>query len=858
MPQSRHSPCDCCAGTGPPCARAASERALTERLRTELAEATAQACAAYQDNARLVRVLSIIAQPSAPETLSDEVLFALSQTYNADLACIVRLVGDRLVVVGACGIPEDDQAFIAGWLAGETAIETLQGSEAVGKGHLELGGADDIPAPLASLGIRSAAWVPVRSDTTSTSTLLVLYRRSSQAFTPTELRGLESVATRLAVAVEARERSVLADRLARSGHRLTRHLNLSSLYRDASALLRELLRADDAWVIAIDGESARRPWPSSSKTDRLPSTWPRPASALPGWPTLKTGDPYRTASSDSSVLTGPTTRPTALMCVPIMSDRRPVALLYAARDTARPFARDDVEAATTFARYLHSAMINAELYQALKDNEAALRHRASHDPLTGLANRDLANEYLGDALARDDPSSVGLLFCDLDKFKAINDRLGHAIGDELLCLVAERLRSGLRRGDLLARLGGDEFLFVLDGITTMDDLTEIGDRVAATMDQPFMLRGEAVFVTVSVGAVRGERGHATSMSLLRDADAAMYAAKGKGAGLVQVFDDRASRRSRERLDLRSDLQSALDQHQLSVHYQPIFDLLTGEIVAFEALLRWLHPVRGPIPPDQFIPLAEESGEIIPIGNWVLAEACRDLATWRRTLHRHDLTISVNLSPFQLRNPAHAAHMLDLILQAEIDPTDVSLEITESDSIQAEVAQFITPLKAAGVHISLDDFGTAYSYLGDLRRLPVDCLKIDRSFVSGLAADQGPRNIEHGVVRGILAIADSLKLIVVAEGIETAEQRAELAALGCHLGQGFLLSKAVPAADAIRLLQSGLRLPRLTTRLSTTESTDRHGTIPSPRFAPEEMPRSESCSRPQGWQPTSPDLPPSPE
>jgi diguanylate cyclase (GGDEF)-like protein len=410
---------------------------------------------------------------------------------------------------------------------------------------------------------------------------------------------------------------------------------------------------------------------------------------------------------------------------------------------------------------------------------------------------------LDGALARSSADDhVGLLFCDLDKFKEVNDRLGHEAGDELLVQAADRLRGCVRREDLLARFGGDEFVILLDGITDLNDVLEIGDRVVRALETPFSLLGERVEISVSVGGVLGVRGQANATTMLRDADAAMYAAKNAGRGRVEVFDDDASHRSLDRLELRSDLTQAAARGELIVHYQPIVELSTNRITGFEALCRWLHPRRGLIQPDDFIPLAEETGAIIGIGEWVLGQSCRQLVEWQRMPGGERLRISVNLSAVQLQQPDAANRTLDVINATGVRASDVWLEITEHSSIRADVTEFATALRAAGVHFALDDFGISYSSLSHLKRLPVEILKIDRSFVAGLPA----KDTDRGIVRAVLAIADSLGLAVVAEGIETAEQRADLLALNCRQGQGFLFAQPMPPDEATALLITGLPEP----------------------------------------------------
>jgi EAL domain-containing protein (putative c-di-GMP-specific phosphodiesterase class I) len=351
---------------------------------------------------------------------------------------------------------------------------------------------------------------------------------------------------------------------------------------------------------------------------------------------------------------------------------------------------------------------------------------------------------------------------------------------------------------MLARFGGDEFVVVLDDVREPGDLAAAGRRVLRALDAPFSLAGERVVVSASIGGVLGGRGGTTASAMLRDADAAMYAAKDRGGNDVVVFDDAASRRSLDRLGLRSDLLVALERDELWVAYQPIHDLRTGEVAGFEALLRWSHPQRGPVPPEVFVPLAEETGAIVPIGFWVLDQACRRLAEWRALVPGRRLQISVNLSALQLRRPA-AAEALEVIRSAGVDPSDVWLELTENEHLPQEATSFITTLREAGVHFALDDFGMSHSNLSYLRRLPVERLKIDRSFVTGIAE----RDVDRGIVNAVLTIADSLGLDVVAEGIETPAQRQALAELNCPQGQGYLLSEPLPPEEVKQLLSQGL-------------------------------------------------------
>jgi diguanylate cyclase (GGDEF)-like protein len=732
----------------------------------ELARATAAARDAYRDTTRLIRLLSVLGQPAGPEELVDRTLTVLSEVFFTDVVLVTHRMDGRLLVTGSCGLPEDDPALQDGWPAGEAALEALGSGQVVTRtGSLD----SEVPGSIRPLGIRSAAWVPLSAQ--PGDNLLILLRRSPQPFTPSDQHVLRSVAARLRLATEERERTIVIEQLARYGHLLARHLELEPLLDEAVELLRQLTGADQAWVVTMDPDRASlRAHRGLSEQDV--AGWPRPVPAVDGWRPSALGE-------SGTVLR-----------VPVWRDGTLAAALFAARARRSPFVAGAAELTAIFANHLAVAMVNAELYRTL-------RQRATQDPLTGLANRVLVGQRLDRALEpRSAGTRVGLLFCDLDRFKAVNDLLGHEAGDELLQQVARRLRGSVRPTDLLARFGGDEFVIVLDAVRDLATVAEVGHRVSRGLDHEFLLRGERVRVSASIGGVLGVPGETTASAMLRDADAAMYVAKERGLGQVEVFDEAASHRALDRLDLRSELPHALDRGQLEVHYQPIEALGSGRVVAFEALLRWQHPRHGSVPPEVFVPLAEDTGSIVPIGGWVLARACRQLARWRALLGGEALAISVNLAAAQLRQARAAEAILTTIRDAGADPADVWLEVTEHSYLSRDVADSATALSAAGVHFALDDFGTAYSSLSYLQRFPVEILKIDLSFVGGMTY----RERDRGIVRAILAIAESLRLTAVGEGIETEQQRAALRVLGCQLGQGHLLSPPLPAAGATAYLR----------------------------------------------------------
>jgi len=360
--------------------------------------------------------------------------------------------------------------------------------------------------------------------------------------------------------------------------------------------------------------------------------------------------------------------------------------------------------------------------------------------------------------------------------------------------VAMRLRTAVRPGDVLARFGGDEFIVLVNGVRDLADVTAAGRLIQRGLTAPFVVRGEQFQVSASIGAVLGRPGTSASV-MLRSADAAMYAAKSKGIGRIEVFDDDASHRSMDQLDLRAELAWALDRGELSIKYQPLCELRSRRIVAFEALLRWTHPDRGAVLPDVFIALAEETGAIVPIGAWVLSESCRRLSEWQRLFPDAELTVGVNISALQLEHSS--PDLLDLILQTGVDPGDVWLEVTERMDTSGDIADQVARLRSAGVHFALDDFGMSYSSLTYLKRFPVEGIKIDRTFVAPMNEDETQR----AIVQAILALGASLSINVVAEGIETTEQADALVNLGCVYGQGYLLGRPMTPAQSIRALRA---------------------------------------------------------
>jgi len=438
--------------------------------------------------------------------------------------------------------------------------------------------------------------------------------------------------------------------------------------------------------------------------------------------------------------------------------------------------------------------------KALEENKEHFRHAAFHDALTGLPNRPLLIDHLKLAIERSRLHAdhlFAVLFIDLDRFKNINDSLGHNTGDQLLIAIAARIGECLRPTDTIARLGGDEFAILLDGLDDWTIATAVAERVQNELLKPFSLNGHEVYTTASIGIRLSIDGGEDAENMLRDADTAMYRAKDNGKARHELFHSTMHTRAVALLKLENDLRRAIEREEFCVHYQPIVSLETETLVGFEALVRWNHPERGLVPPDEFIPLAEETGLITEIGGWVLRKACAQLHAWQSVSGGESLSMSVNLSGKQLTQ-TDLIHQIEATLrQTGLNSNWLRLEITESVVMEnAELAtNTLLQLRKLGVHLSIDDFGTGYSSLSYLHRFPVNTLKIDRSFIGRMA--EGDENSE--IVRTICTLANNLGMELVAEGIETREQLEMLRSLKCEYGQGYLFSKPVDAEKATALI-----------------------------------------------------------
>jgi len=439
-----------------------------------------------------------------------------------------------------------------------------------------------------------------------------------------------------------------------------------------------------------------------------------------------------------------------------------------------------------------------------KAQEARIEHLAYHDSLTGLPNRAMLMDRLAQALSQAQrlDQQVAVLFIDLDRFKLVNDSLGHAVGDRLLQEIARRLKATLRENDTVARVGGDEFQVVVCNVAGSVDAARIAEKLMRTLGEPFTLEDQELHVTASLGVSLFPRDGASGELLLKYADTALYEAKGEGRNAYRFFSPEMNAQAHGRLRLENDLRRAVERHELELHYQPQLDLATGEVCGVEALVRWRHPVRGLVLPNSFIPMAEETGLVLGIGEWVLNEACRQVAQWQREGLADNLSplrVAVNISARQLQRPGLDGAVRRALSLSGLPADCLELEITESsvmlDPLHAQ--SVLQSLRELGVLLSIDDFGTGYSSLAYLKRLPLDRLKIDRSFIGGIPADSD----DAAIVETIIVMTHKLGLRVIAEGVETLEQRLQLVRQGCDEMQGFLLAHPVPAEELPALLKT---------------------------------------------------------
>ncbi|HEX3357548.1 MAG TPA: EAL domain-containing protein [Tepidisphaeraceae bacterium] len=611
---------------------------------------------------------------------------------------------------------------------------------------------------------------------------------------------------------QLRQQTIIAETLFQLGQIIAAELDLQKILSSVTQEATKLLRAQTGafFYNVIDGEGQKQMQPvvcgisreqfSQIELSRLTTIF---AAAFENEGIIRiadiTSDPRYAELVSIAGASDISPTPRSLLAAPVVSRTGEVlGALFFAHEKVNVFGEWDERLLRGIAAHAAIALDNARLYQAAQDAGARLAHQAQHDALTGLPNRVLFRDRVQRCIERAKRRSdyhFAVLFLDLDRFKVVNDSIGHAAGDQLLMIVADRLKKCLRAADSIsqigvdftvARMGGDEFTILLDDLTNREDANLVAERIIESLGQPYSIAGHEALISASVGIAHSDPSNDSPDTLLRDADAAMYTAKSGGRARFAVFSAATHDSALARLRIETDLRRALERDELRLFYQPIVCLEDRRIAGFEALLRWERDGKL-IGPAEFIPIAEDTGLIVPIGTWVLREAVRQLQTWQR---RHpqlsDLTISVNLSRRQLLDPKLLDEVRDVFSKSGLDPNLVKLEITESMLMQEtqESIKTLNALREIGVGLQMDDFGTGYSSLSCLHMFPLDGLKIDRSFINNIA---GRRDCV-AVLQAIMTLAHNLNIKVVAEGLEQPEQVVLLQALECDYGQGYYFAK----------------------------------------------------------------------
>ncbi|MFI5894435.1 putative bifunctional diguanylate cyclase/phosphodiesterase [Actinoplanes sp. NPDC051513] len=737
---------------------------------------------------QLTEFLAVVADRPGGPAAHHAAVDCAARALHADVA--VLLIDDG--VVAAVGV---DPAAVPAYALGEIAAGR--------RCTLELDG-HPYAVTFAAIGGSVPQVAPEEAGAGMGNGLLVLGRRGDAAFTAEEVTLLRGMARVLELSLSSLQRLESERRYAEENDRLLDSLQqrqrlfeklteiqraiarrnpLEKIFEIVTGAARELLGAEMSSLNLIDRDD-----PATGGVAAASGVPPEFINRMQRMPLAAGGVSGLAILGDELVMVenyaiSPIAIPAmtkaqlrSVMATPVHENGRPVGSLTVGMfSEPRDWDKPAQEMLKAFAEHVSLALTDARTLEAM--NQAFL------DSLTGLPSRALFQTRMEETLAS---GSLAVLFIDLDRFKMVNDSLGHAAGDHLLMGVADRIRSCMRDGDTAARLGGDEFAVLLPGLASPDEASPIAVRVLEQLREPFDLNGTEAFVSASIGIAYSRPGEHTAQELLVDADLAMYQAKKHGKDKFELFEPEMRAEFQATINLESDLRRAVVRHEFELRYQPIVHLTTGEITGVEALIRWNHPHRGVVPPADFIPLAEETGLIVPIGEWVLREATQRVAEWNKRRAGRPLTVSVNISAVQLEQS-----VLPQVVQSALDasglPADrLILELTESLLVDHRLATLrrLEAIKALGVRLAIDDFGTGYSSLAYLRRFPIDIIKIDKSFVDDVVDEPTAAALTHGIIQ----LGRALQLSTIAEGIEHAGQLSSLAGGNCELGQGYYFAE----------------------------------------------------------------------
>ena len=726
---------------------------------------------------QLTEFLTVVASARTEEEALEEGLHHVAEALDADVAAVVRgpLVPAAL-----------------GWPRGQVPVAEVLAAAQTGTGVVDVPGIGPLPLVRAELGEEPGAWV-------------VIARAGDEALDAVETGLMRGMARTLALTLRTlrsvevlRERQRLLEGLGEIQRAIARRAPITEVLDMVVDLTYELLGdelpalflrdPDDPGMLVI--EACRGIDDATLDVIRRRRVGEGVAGRAVAEDRLVVVEDYPSHAGGTIQLFRDRELQAA-MAAPVHENGEVVgSLLVSSWKEGRRYDDDAKDLLRTIAQHVSLALTDAKTV-------GAMVHQALHDALTGLPNRALFLDRLEHALARATRagSDVAVLFLDLDRFKTVNDSLGHAAGDELLCTVAQRIATCMRAADTAARLGGDEFAVLLEDLVSTREAARVAERMIAALEAPIQVAGREVFIGASIGVASGSYG---AEDLLRHADVAMYRAKSQGKGRYAMFEEGMQAEVIDRLELEADLQRAIDRKELEVFYQPIIALGTGELAGHEALVRWRHPTRGLMSPGAFVPVAEETGMIGSIGRFVLREAARQAASWA-ALTGADLSMNVNLSGRQLEDPGLVEEVTTVLRETGLPAGRLVLEITETVLMHdtESTIERLRALRALGVRLAVDDFGTGYSSLRYLNRFPLDVLKMAKPFVDGL----GSQEEDPALARAIVDLGANLGLTIVAEGIERSAQLTHLRRLGCPLGQGYWFARPMPAAEAQAQLDS---------------------------------------------------------
>lgn len=769
-----------------------------ESLRAERDTAIRAAQDAVYNTTRLTRLLTILSEPAPLPVLLDRLLTTLSELFSADVVALLDPVGTgSFIPLAAVGLPEDllnikfyedNRGYLSGCMETRSVIP-ISSARADPK----------IEPQLHAQEIETAVWVPVAGSSSPRGALL-LARCNPTVFSNTDIALLTTMSYRIGLVLEQSQHSNQIEQVEQFSRKLNRYLNQQSICDEAVQNFHKLIGADATILCIIENETGDWLITRNGIDSIKDQDWKGFSTHCFSRKYFLSSDPLYIAIEELTENKSIQSVIRKLVAIPLLIGDMLKGIFYIVRFSNILFDPDALRIAQLFAAQTTSALENARLYQTAREEivkrkqvEEVLENLAFQDGLTGLTNRAFFVEKLQASLNKSkiNSESVALIFLDMDDFKVINDSLGHETGDEVLKVIAKRISSCLRANDTAARLGGDEFTVLIENIRSTEQVIAIANRLLFTLKDPIVISGRNLYVNCSMGIAISNPQESDSEELLHKADQAMYEAKNHGKSCYTIYDDNISHKALARLEFESDLKSGLQRKEFQIYYQPIFSLPDRRIVKVEALLRWNHPEKGLLSPFEIIPMAEETGHFMEIGNWVLQESCRQIKTWTTEYPDHgNLSLCMNLSAQQIQFDSLAESISHCLIYNDLDPSKIIFEITEEGMVRdsGTTLNKLLKIRNLGTRLAIDDFGVEYANMEFLKKIPLDVLKIDRSFIHGIGKDKR----DEVIIKSMVQLGKAFNLEVIGEGIESEEQLVFLSKLGCDQGQGRFFAPPSPA------------------------------------------------------------------